>query len=453
MKISSAFKVGVLTLVALCILVFTLMWVKGRSLSTGERYTIQFKDVNGIREGSGVQMMGLRIGQIEQITPIIDGEESYVELKFVITEPGITIPRASTISIQQSGIIGEQFLEIAPPKAKTIYIPVCDNSLTPKNGDKVQMLLSKEFYEVGYIKSVDTVETATLALPLQSSIKTKYTYKISYVIDLPGLILPEMLSGKLEKKNEEIKLSIRPFQNIDIPYPEIGLQYTVIEPMRLADFMNLQFKSAASLNETNERIAAILTDDVIADLKDTAENLNKLVQKSGTTVDKAEKLIEASQQDLDYITTSINNVAEQIVLLTENLNELVTDKNFKETFQNTADSVNRLTANLNRILEDDLTSDMMINLNETLKNASEISAYVNQFTKDEDVKVDLKDAIKKMNCALDELAITLDAVNEIATEDKDKIRLTIKETSEASKNLKKFSEKLNKRFLLFRLMF
>ena len=115
MKMSPAFKVGILTLVALTILLFTVLWIKGRSFSSAERIEVQFKDVNGMRPGSGVQMMGLRVGQVEEITPVVSAESSYVKLKFVITEPGITIPKASMLSIQQSGLIGEQFLEITRP--------------------------------------------------------------------------------------------------------------------------------------------------------------------------------------------------------------------------------------------------------------------------------------------------------------------------------------------------
>ena len=121
MKISSSFKVGLLTLLALILLIGVVFKVKGRTFSSADRVEIVFKDVNGLRPGAGVQMMGLRVGQVEEITPIIDGEKSYVKLKFVITEPNITIPKASMISIQQSGLIGEQFLEITPPKTKTIY--------------------------------------------------------------------------------------------------------------------------------------------------------------------------------------------------------------------------------------------------------------------------------------------------------------------------------------------
>ena len=121
-KTSSSIKVGLLTLIAIFILIFTVMWIKGRSLSSGERFEVTFKDVNGIRAGSGVQMMGLRVGQIEEITPVIDGINSRVVLRLVITEKGVEVPPLSTISIQQSGLIGEQFIEITPPRIQTLYL-------------------------------------------------------------------------------------------------------------------------------------------------------------------------------------------------------------------------------------------------------------------------------------------------------------------------------------------
>ena len=139
MRFSSSFKVGILTLAALLILVFSILWIKGRALSAGERLTVEFKDVNGMRPGSAVQLMGFRVGQVEDITPVINNENSIVRVKFVITEPDITIPQASTISIQQSGIIGEQFLEITPPKIKFIYMPFGKKSQFLHTNDKVEM--------------------------------------------------------------------------------------------------------------------------------------------------------------------------------------------------------------------------------------------------------------------------------------------------------------------------
>ena len=67
MKFTSSFKVGILAITAIIILLFTVLWVKGKAISNAERITVVFKDVNGMREGSGVQMMGVRIGQVEEI--------------------------------------------------------------------------------------------------------------------------------------------------------------------------------------------------------------------------------------------------------------------------------------------------------------------------------------------------------------------------------------------------
>lgn len=129
MKFSSSFKVGLLTLLALFLLVGAVLKVKGRALSSAKRIEIQFKDVNGLRPGAGVQIMGLKVGQVEEITPVVKGNNSFVKVKFVITNPDVQIPRASSFSIQQGGIIGELFLEITPPKTKTIYIPMRDKNL------------------------------------------------------------------------------------------------------------------------------------------------------------------------------------------------------------------------------------------------------------------------------------------------------------------------------------
>ena len=40
-KTSSSLKVGILTVVALTILIFTVLWIKGRTLSAGERIEVE----------------------------------------------------------------------------------------------------------------------------------------------------------------------------------------------------------------------------------------------------------------------------------------------------------------------------------------------------------------------------------------------------------------------------
>lgn len=452
MKFSSSFKVGILALSAIIILLFTVLWVKGKAISSAERLTVNFKDVNGMRAGSGVQMMGVRIGQVEEIKPKINFADSYVEVKFVITEPNVVIPKASEISIQQSGIIGEQFLEITPPRERVIYLPESDKTKVLHAEDKVQMKLDGKFYDIGQIKKVEIVETNLLPILIKENIKTKNSYKIKYIIDLPGLVAPEQIEGKIVNEDNVKKLRLTPKDNVEIPYPKTDSPYTVIEPMRIADFLALQYRSAESLVETNERITLLLSDDVIGDLKQTAVNISDLSDKANITMAKAQELIDLSKVELEMLSDDANKLAERLMVLTDNINKIAGDAEFVANVANATKSFTRLSDNVSSLLEDETTKTTLRNIDITAKNIAELSSYVNDMSRDAKLKSYIKDSVVKLNTALDKAIITLDTVN-YATEDEEQLKQTMEDINATSENLRKFSEKLNKRFLLFRLMF
>ena len=453
MKFSSSFKVGLLTLVSLIIMIFAVMWIKGRALSSGERISVNFKDVNGLRAGSGVQMMGYRVGQVEEITPVIQGDNSYVRVKFVIIEPDITIPTASEISIQQSGLIGEQFLEIMPPRIRNVYMPVIKSAKALKIGDKVEMLLSNEMYDIGLIKSIEIVPTESLSILQREDINTEYTYKISYVITMPGLILPEKIDARIVSDNSTTKLKLAPQSNIKSFLPKTDSKFTVIEPMRLSDFMELQYRSAEALTETNHKISAILSEDVIRDLQNTAKNLEDLTVQAKSTFEKAEMLIETSRKEIETTMTSVNTLTEKVIVMTDNINNIVGDKQFKEQLMSTTAHIERLSGNINKLLEDEKTKETLDNINAISKNVNDISTFVNNMSQDEAFKKRLTTTVDNFNNALVQLDTTLTTINTITEDDKNLLKRTINDTYETSKNLRKFSEKLNKHFLLFRLLF
>ncbi len=452
MKFSSSFKVGILAISAIIILLFTVLWVKGKAISNAERITVSFNDVNGMRSGSGVQMMGVRIGQVEEIKPKIDENKSHVDIKFVITEPNIVIPKASEISIQQSGIIGEQFLEITPPRERVIYIPEGGKSLILHPEDKVEMMLDHKYYDIGEIKKVEIVETNMLPIIVKENIKTKNAYKVKYIVNLPGLITPENLNGQIINEDNSKKLRLIPKEPIDIPYPKTDSPYTVIEPMRIADFLDLQVRSAESLIETNERISTLLSDDVIKELQASAFNVSALTENANITMEKAQELIDLSKVELEMLSDSANQLSERLITLTDNINKITGDPDFAQTVANATKSFERLSDNISGLMEDPTTQSTLKNIDITVKNIAELSSYINDMSKDANLKKYLKESVCKLNTALDKLTITLDTVN-YATEDEEKIKQTMDDINVTSENLRKFSEKLNKRFLIFRLLF
>lgn len=453
MKFSSSFKVGLLTLIALILLVGIVFKVKGRAFSSAKRIEVQFNDVNGMRPGAGVQMLGIRVGQVEQIEPVINGENSHVNVKFVITEPNITIPKASMFSIQQTGLIGELFLEITPPKNRTIYIPMNSANILYKD-DYVQMKLDDKYYNVGKITDIEVVSREVIPYNLKETIKTNYAYKIKYIVDLPGLILPEFLKGKVIKDHDSYKLRILTLDNVVLPYPNQTSPYTVIEPMRIADFMEWQYKAAESLTETNKKINDLLSDEVIAELKMSVTNINSLTSQTSSTMTKLSELIDSSKGDIEQMMAMMDQATNDFHTISANINNIIGDPQFKNTIYTTAGSVEQLANNLNKLIGNDAEAQKMADdLRAIAHNVNEISAYVNSLTKDDQLKHDLTSAVNNVNNAMCDISKTLATVNNLTPEKKTELQQIIEDTSATTSNLRKFSEKLNKRFLLFRLMF
>ncbi len=453
MKVSSSIKVGILALVALTIFFMTILWVKGRSFSSAERIEIRFKDVNGMRPGSGVQMMGFRVGQVEEITPVINDSDSYVKLKFVITNPDITIPKASTISIQQSGLIGEQFLEITPPSHRTIFLPVYNKDVLPTDVP-VEIKLDTNYYDVGSVKKSQIITSQLVPLKFKEDIKTPYAYKISYVVDLPGLILPEFMTGQIVTINGKKKLRIAPRDNAPIPYPNQTSPYTIIEPMRIADFMELQYEAAEGLTETNRIINELFNDTMVANLKETVNNIKGLTAQATSTLSKAETLIESSQKDLDLLVEMMQDVSKNFNKLAVNVNGIIGDENFKPTMYDMTAAVTKFSNSVSPILSSVDSKAFASDLNAVMHNLNEISQSVNSMTSDEKVKNKIMTSIDNVNLSLAKLNIALDSLNSCATEgNQTNLQQIITDTSASVSNLRKFSEKLNKRFLLFRLLF
>ncbi len=449
-KYSSAIKVGFLTLLSISILIFTILWIKGRSLSQGERIEVAFQDINGMRAGSGVQMMGLRIGQVEDIIPIMNGKDSFVKLRFVVTEKGVKIPYASTISIQQTGIIGEQFLEVTPPKTKIIYTEANGNFAKIEKNQDIYMKLSKGEAVVAKLQDYEIVNRSQLPQSLRQKFKSKNVLKLAYYVDLPGLVLDNELL-KVSLKGNKLYFSLI---DGEIPTtPKEGLKYTVMEPMRLSDFMDLQFRAAKSLSATNDRVAEILSDEFIGSIKDSVDNIQVLTKNANTTLEKVEILIDSSKNDINRLTNQSEELISSLTKLSNHVDTLVSDENLKNDLMNSVRSIGKMSDNINKLLEDEQTKEIIANVDTTMKNVNEISAYINEYTKDEKVKEDLTKIIDNLANISQNISKVMDDYNKLDEKDKMKLKDTVKSINTITENMKKFSQKLNKRFLLFRLMF
>ena len=456
MKISPAAKVGILTFLSVIVLIFGIMWLKGRSISSAERIEVHFQDVDGMRPGSSVQMMGIRIGKVEDVIPVINELSSYVSVKFVITTPDVKIPRASNISIQQSGIIGEKFLEITPPQSRVIYLPVTKNLKTIlSEGYSVEVLSSNRYIPVGEIKDAEIISTRSLSLIDRENINTKYTYKISYVINKPGVIIPENTTGTLlfsQPKNKcmlLLNISDDLLANLD----SYKGNFTILEPVRLRKFLDIQLQAAVALQETNDKINSLLTKESIGDIKAIFKNTKELTAQASETLTQATELLSNSKTEIDTLVMLATNLANKMNLLADNVNNVIGDPVIKTNLISATTSIEKSAKSISYILDDPKLKETIDMVNLTTRDVAEIAHNMNKITSDEEFKSRLDNTIVNMNTSLVKLSTTLDNLNGINEEEKEKLESILKDSAEISANLKKFSDKLNKRFLLLRLLF
>lgn len=185
---------------------------------------------------------------------------------------------------------------------------------------------------------------------LKDYVKTNYAYKVDYVVNLPGLIIPHFMTGKIVTEDGVKKLRIAPLDNAPLPYPQQTSPYTIIEPMRIADFMDLQYKAAESLTETNRIINELLNDSMIAEIRQSVTNFKDLTAQATTTLAKTEKLIETSRNDIDAVLWMMSDVSTNFNKLATNINGIIGDEKFKPMMYDTAESISNLSKQLTPIL-------------------------------------------------------------------------------------------------------
>lgn len=118
MNLSNEAKVGAVSLLALLLFGFMIVYLGG--VSFGEKgYPLQavFSEVGGLKEGNVVRYAGVDVGRVERVQTSDQGVEVRLRIK-----PGVKIPEGSRFTIGTDGLLGEKFINIIPPRQSSDYI-------------------------------------------------------------------------------------------------------------------------------------------------------------------------------------------------------------------------------------------------------------------------------------------------------------------------------------------
>ena len=117
------------------------------SLLGDDSYSLiaRFTSVTGLRSGSPVYMLGIKIGRVEQLTMDQKEQRAVVEVRI---RNGITIYDDAIASIKTEGLIGDQYLGIDPGGAGAPLAPGGTITETQPSVDIADLIGKYAFGEV-----------------------------------------------------------------------------------------------------------------------------------------------------------------------------------------------------------------------------------------------------------------------------------------------------------------
>lgn len=446
---SSTVKVGVLTLVSLGLLIFALIWLRGRGLAQGDRYEVLFKDVNGLREGASVQMMGIRVGFIDTIQPLIKKGRYYVSVVFTLNqELGVKIPHGSRLSIEQSGFIGEQFLEITPPQLREITLTTFkEPAKAIEKGIPVKFLYEEGYLNVGQVEKVEKYQDGNLV-----------RHRLFYRITRPGAEMPEdpLFELALETGKNGVSqyyLRVLHREPMLVQAPDSNLKFTIENPLRMKRFLEIQMESAEALKTTNEKINQLLSDETIDSLHSTLKNTEVLTARANEVLESANVLFQSTRHDLTRLVGVSEQLAANVSSVSSNINDIIGDPRLKSEMTSTIASLRESSNAMRGLLSDPALRETIYMTRDTSKNAAELVAYLKQTATDRDLHNRMDRIVTQLNTSLDKLNGVLTDVSEITGDEDATLKGTLEDLRVTAKNMRQLSDRFNGRFALFRLLF
>ena len=132
-------SVGVFMMVGLLAIAYLTLNLGGLELFGGNYYKVHasFSSVSGLKSGARIEIAGVQVGKVSQITLVDD--QAMVELSL---KPGVKVGSDVFASIRTQGIIGDKFVQLAPG-AEEDFLKDGDEITETESAIDLEALISK----------------------------------------------------------------------------------------------------------------------------------------------------------------------------------------------------------------------------------------------------------------------------------------------------------------------
>lgn len=329
---NSAFKVGLITLLTLGTIMVGVLFIW--QINPYSNYVLYgyFPHVGGIKAGSEVTLMGVKIGEIASVTPEPAKQRVRVGMQIDNT---YTLPVGSTFTIVTTGLVGDKSLEVLPPAQANIekdsegeidiaYLQA---------GDEVQgtppASLDAIFTEAqGMLKSARAlVEDESLQSDIKTTVKmvARSSEQMNDLFaDIKGVTQG---FGRLTTQTETLLKQIN--QATTTALPEVQ---NVVSSVR---------RIAYNVEHLSSRINQIVDDPVLFDdTKGTVTNVREITQKWNELSD-----------DLKNMSIRSDRILDNAESITNDIRDITSDKEIQSSIRSVAKNASALSNTILRLAD------------------------------------------------------------------------------------------------------
>jgi phospholipid/cholesterol/gamma-HCH transport system substrate-binding protein len=268
LKYSREIKVGLFAVIGIALLVAGYNFLKGFNPLRGyNKYYVVYNSVDGVVKSTQVTINGLKVGQVEDIHMLHEGDPSQLVVTLVV-ENSIKLPFGTTATVASSGLLGSTDIVINPVQGAQFYAN--KDTLIAAYQESLQGAIKKI---VDPIKEKSEKVLITLDNMLNS---------MNQLFDSTG-------TKRLEASIDDFSYTMHHVRNVTGRMDQLTEEeYNSLKAM----FENLE-SITRSLRNNNEAIAKSLknvsriTDSIAAaDLTATINHTRDVMREFSTTLDK-----------------------------------------------------------------------------------------------------------------------------------------------------------------------
>lgn len=253
MKLNKETKVGLLTVVTLVILYFGFKFLKGVDfLNPSNTYYVLYDNVDGLEPSSPVELLGYRIGRVDDIILLQDQAVTRMLVVMQITED-LELYEASEFVLRDSDLLGSKVIEIKVQGGERVL----------QDGDTIEGMIERPLTEMLKEKTdplIDKVDTTISNVnTVLSSLGGSGGEIEQTVIELKET--SKLLRAMVIENRRSINASAENIEQLTAAFndPETGIKPFLQELNQLADTLNNGDLSAtlANANKSMQQLEAI----------------------------------------------------------------------------------------------------------------------------------------------------------------------------------------------------